>query len=83
MNLNIPQPVQPRNREGVIGTADIPNIATVKTKIVNVFATKFTPNLGADVLQDYLKGKLNLEVQCRKIDTQRKRFASFQVIGRM
>ncbi len=31
------------------------------------------------MLRDYLKGKLNLEVQCRKIDTQRKQFASFQV----
>ncbi len=85
VNLNMPQPVQPRNREererrkvGVIGTADIPNIATVKTKIVHVFATKFMPDLDADVLREYLKGKLNLEVQCRKIDTQRKRFASFQ-----
>ncbi len=86
VNLNKPQPVQPRNREGrgkrkvgVVGIADIPNITIVKTKIVNVFATKFTPDLEADVLRDFLKGKLNLEVQCHKIDTQRKWFALFKV----
>ncbi len=60
---------------------DIPNIVTVKTKIVNVFATMFMPDLKADVLRDYLKEKLNLEVQRCKIDTQRNQFASFQVIA--
>ena len=75
------QSVQKKDKKkpGLVGTAKIANITTVQTKIVNVFATKFTPDLEAATLRDYLKGKLNLQVQCRKIDTQSKRFASFQV----
>jgi hypothetical protein len=66
-------------KPGVVGTADITNIATIQTKIVNVFATKFTPDLEAATLRHYLKGKLNLKIQFREIETQSKRFASFQV----
>ena len=81
-----PQPVQPRTgtsrkkkRQGVVGTVDTPDISTVKTKVVHMFATRFLPDLEAETLQVYLQKKLQIAVICRKIDTERKRFSSFQV----
>ena len=52
----------------------------VTTKLVNVFATKFSPTLDADTLRDYLTGKLENEtVTCRKIESTRSRYGSFHV----
>ncbi len=60
----MPQPVQPINREGwerrkvgVIGNADIPNIDTVKTKIVNVFANQIYASPGCRCVKRLLKGE--------------------------
>ena len=46
---------------------------------MNVFATRFDPELDADTLRDYLKEKLNDTVTCRKIITERSRFGSFHI----
>ena len=52
----------------------------VKTKLVSVFASRFSPNLDADTLRKYLSEKLcNNSVSCRKIDSSRNRFSSFYI----
>lgn len=51
----------------------------VKTKLVSVFASKFTPDLDARTLSEYLKEKLGREVICQKIDTAHSRYSSFKV----
>ena len=72
--------VRKRSRPApIIGTGTVSTIKTVKTKIVNVFATKFSPDLDADTLADYLQSKLNRTVTCQKIDHARSRFGSFKV----
>ncbi len=78
-----PKPVQPRCGGGkarkhawVVGTVNTPEISTVKTKLVNVFAMKFVPDLEADTLREFLQQKLKEAVMCLKIDTERKRFSS-------
>lgn len=63
----------------IIGTGTVSTIKTVKTKIVNVFATKISPELDADTLAEYLKSKLNRVVTCQKIDSARSRVGSFKV----
>ncbi len=55
------------------------NIRTVNTKLVSVFATKFTPDLDADTLSNYLIDKLHREVTCLKINTAHGRFSSFKI----
>jgi len=65
---------------GIVGTGtDVSNIPVIKTKLVSVFATRFSPDLDADTLRDYLTGKLGNSVMCRKIETTRNRFSSFHV----
>lgn len=51
----------------------------IKTKLVSVFATRFSPDLDAKTLCDYLTEKLGKTVTCRKIDSTRNRFSSFHV----
>lgn len=55
------------------------NIKMVKTKLVSVFATKFSPDLDAETLSAYLREKLGHDVSCQKIDTIHRRFGSFKV----
>ncbi len=61
------------------GTAKSDDIATVRTKMANIFATRFMPDLEPETLRRYLHDKLNLGVTCPKIETGRSRFASFKV----
>ena len=69
-----------QKKTGIIGTGTESNIQVVKTKLVSVFASRFSPNLDADTLRNYLTEKLgNKSVTCRKIDSTRNRFSSFQV----
>lgn len=80
-------PAQPKSRPnsrrdkriGVVGTGAGGNIRTVKTKLVSVFATKFTPDLDVDTLTKYLKDKLRQEVTCLKINSGHGRFSSFKI----
>lgn len=79
--------VQPRPRReqwkkmGIIGTGTESNIPVVKTKLVSVFATRFSPELDADTLCAYLSGKLGKPVTCKKIASTSNRFGSFQVVA--
>ncbi len=51
----------------------------VRTKLVSVFATKFTPDLNAETLSNYLKEKLGRDVNCQHIDTINNRYSSFKM----
>lgn len=68
-----------RKKMGIIGTSTGCNIQVVKTNLVSVFATKFSPNLDAETLSAYLKQKLVRVVTCRKIESAQNRFSSFYV----
>ncbi len=65
----------------IIGTGARGNISVVRTKLVSVFATKFTPDLNAETLSNYLKEKLGRDVNCQRIDTMNNRYSSFKVSG--
>ena len=68
-----------KNR-GIIGTGTEGDIAAVTTKLVSVFATRFSPTLDADTLREYLAEKLsNDTVTCRRIESPHSRFASFHI----
>lgn len=68
-----------RKIQGFTGTGAPGNVGVITTKMISVFATRFDPNLEADALCEYLKEKLDREVECSKIETERKRFSSFLV----
>lgn len=70
---------RPGNVKPVVGTGAVGSIKTVKTKLVSVFATRFSPDLDAETLSAYLKEILSREVNCLKIDTVHRRFSSFKV----
>ena len=72
-------PRQPKRKPGIVGTASTGRIQAIKTKLVSVFATRFDPELDADTLGVYLKEQINATVTCRKIVSERSRFASFHV----
>ena len=77
-----PHPVGKSRRLGtvpIVGTGSVSTIRTVKTKLVSVFATKFSPELDAETLSAYLKVQLRREVTCIKIPTAHNRFVSFKV----
>ena len=82
-SLKVTAPPKPHNKQrnvGIIGTGTESSIGVVTTKLVNVFATRFSPTLDADTLRDYLTGKLENEtVTCRKIESTRSRYGSFHV----
>lgn len=48
-------------------------------KMVSVFATKFTPDLDAATLANYVGGKLGRIVNCQRIETLGSRYSSFKV----
>ena len=66
---------------GIVGTGSESGIGVVKTKLVNVFATRFSPTLEVDALRVYLSEKLkNNTVTCRKIESaQGSRYSSFHI----
>ncbi|KAL7387451.1 hypothetical protein ABVT39_023677 [Epinephelus coioides] len=64
---------------GIIGTGTASNITVVKTKLVSVFASRFSPDLDADTLCAYFTEKLGKSVTCRKIDSTHNRFSSFHI----
>ncbi|XP_011661635.2 uncharacterized protein LOC105437100 [Strongylocentrotus purpuratus] len=72
-------PMQPKRKPGIVGKASSGRIQAVQTKLVNVFATRFDPELDADTLGDFLQEKINDTVTCNKIVTERSRFGSFHI----
>lgn len=67
------------NAKPIIGTGTVGNIRVVKTKLVSVFASKFSPDLDAETLSGYLKEKLGREITCQRIDTVHRRCGSFKI----
>ena len=63
----------------IVGTGAQSNIKVVQTKLVSVFATKFSPDLDAGTLANYLKGKLGRDILCERIDSVNTRYSSFKV----
>ena len=76
-----PQRKPPREKKagGIVGTSAGGNIRVIKTRLVSVFATKFSPTLDPETLVSYMKDKLGREVTCQKLDTVQTRFSSFKV----
>lgn len=78
--------VTPRQKERsgnvmpIVGTGAMGNIKMVKTRLVNVLDSKFTPDLDAITLSEFLKDKLGHEVICQKIDTVHGRYSSFKYL---
>ncbi|CAM4574518.1 unnamed protein product [Leuciscus chuanchicus] len=68
-----------RRPKPVIGTSVQSNIKVVRTKQVSVFATKFSPDLHAELLSAYLKENLSRDVHCERIETVNTRYSSFKV----
>lgn len=64
----------------IVGTgAASHRIKTVTTKLVSVFASRFSPDLDEETLSDYLREQLGHEVMCQKLVTSNSRFSSFKV----
>ena len=62
-----------------VGTGAQGNIRVIRTKLVRVFATKFSPDLGAETLSEYLSGQLGRSINCQRIVTAGNRCSSFKV----
>lgn len=73
------RPTQRGQRAGIVGTGPGSSTYTLRTKLVSVFVTKFTPELEADTITSYLHSKLGRKVTCMKIDTVQSRYSSFKV----
>ncbi|KAL7400814.1 hypothetical protein ABVT39_018298 [Epinephelus coioides] len=63
----------------IVGIAAQGRIKVVHTKLVSVFTTKFSPDLDAEKLSDYLAEQLGREVICQRIVTVSNRYSSFKV----
>lgn len=63
----------------IVGTGARGNISVIRTKLVSVFATKFSPDLNAETLAKYLSGQMGRSVNCQRIATAGNRYGSFKV----
>lgn len=63
----------------IVGTGAAGNIKVVTTKLVSLFATKFSPEIDAETLRAHLEEKLCREVSCQRIVTMNSRYASFKI----
>lgn len=63
----------------IVGTGAQGNISVIRTKLVSVFATKFSPDLNAETLAKYLSDQLGRSVNCQRIVTAGNRYSSFKV----
>lgn len=72
-------PPRKKKTPGIVGTGAGGNIQTIKTKLVSVFATTFSPDLDSEALARYRRDKLCRDVTCQKIDTASSRFSSFKI----
>ena len=63
----------------IVGTAAQKDIKVVPTKLVSVFATKFSPDLDAETLSIYLTEQLGRYVNCQRIVTAGNRYSSLSV----
>lgn len=63
----------------IVGTGDAGDIKMITTKRVSVFATRFSPDIGAELLRAHLENKLGRGVSCERIVTVNSRYASFKI----
>lgn len=54
-------------------TGTAADIQVNKSKLVSVFATKFSPDLNSETLSSYIKDTLGRDVTCQKIETLQSR----------
>lgn len=59
------KPPREKKAGGIVGTSAGGNIQVIKTRLLSVFATKFSPTLDSDTLAIYRKDKLGREVTCQ------------------
>lgn len=52
------KPPREKKADGIVGTSAGGNIQVIKTRLVSVFVTKFSPTLDSETLAIYLKDKL-------------------------
>ncbi|CAL9685358.1 unnamed protein product [Knipowitschia caucasica] len=79
-HTSVPGLRKPGKSVVIVGTGAAGHqINTVTTKLVSVFASKFSPDLDVKTLSDYLQEQLDREVMCQKIATANSRFSSFKV----
>lgn len=64
---------------GIVGTSVCGSLRAIKTKLVSVFASRFSPDVDSETLTCYLKDKLHRDVTCQKIDSVQKRYSSFKI----
>ncbi|RXN38507.1 hypothetical protein ROHU_001042 [Labeo rohita] len=64
---------------GIFGTGTGGDIQVIKSKLVSVFATKFSPDLDSETLTKYMKDKLGCDVTCQKLEAVQSRFSSFKI----
>lgn len=64
---------------GIVGTSVCGPLRAIKTKLVSVFASRFSPDVNSDALTCYLKDKLHRDVACQKIDSVQRRYSSFKI----
>lgn len=62
----------------IVGTGAAGGIKMITTKRVSVFASRFSPDIDAEVLRSHLASKLG-QVACERIATVNTRYASFKV----
>lgn len=72
-------PPKGKKTGGIVGTGTAGDIQVIKSKLVSVFATKFSPDLDSETLSSYMKDKLGRDVTCQKIETLQSRFSSFKI----
>ena len=66
-------------KTGIVGTSAGGSIKVVKTKLVSVYGTKFSPGVNSEALASYPKDKLHCDVVCQKIDSAQRRYNSFKI----
>lgn len=64
---------------GIVGTGTGGDIQVIKSKLVSVFATKFSPGVDSETLTSYMENKLGRQVTCQKLETVQSRFSSFKI----
>lgn len=72
-------PHKGKKTAGIVGTGTGGDIRVIKSKLVSVFATKFSPDLDSETLTSYMKDKLGRDVTCQKIEAVQSRFSYFKI----
>lgn len=72
-------PHKGKKTAGIVGTGMGGDSRVIKSKMVSVFATKFSPDLDSETLTNYMEDKLGRNVTCQKIEVVQSRFSFFKI----